>query len=145
MVYLIGEGKQTDRSPGHFHHSTESRPRLCGVLAMRRRGNLGLRATGDVRLKVLYTKSNDLREARARIRTISDEGLFLETRELFEVNALLDLDIHITEDIHVNILGVIIGSRPDEGIGVEFFPGSEEEALELKRKLGRWKERTLKN
>ncbi|RME03306.1 MAG: hypothetical protein D6805_06995 [Planctomycetota bacterium] len=81
---------------------------------------------GEVRVKILFTPSDNLKEVEARIGNVSSGGLFIRTDEEFEEGALADLDFKLPDKLPANTLGLIKWVKPG-GIGIEFFYATEEE------------------
>lgn len=93
---------------------------------------------GDVHVKVLFTKSNDLKSVKAKLKNAGLGGLFIETKDLFEEGALADLSMELADGSLANTLGLIRWIKPGKGIGIEFFYGSEEERDALERYIAAW-------
>lgn len=82
---------------------------------------------GDVKIKILFTPSESLKEVEGKIVNVSAGGLFIKTNEEFEEGALADLGFKLPDNLPANTLGLIKWTKPKEGIGIEFFYATEEE------------------
>ncbi len=96
---------------------------------------------GEVRLKVFFTRTDDVKEISARLRNVSPGGIFVETPEEIPPGLLADLDLRLDGAPLANTLGLVRWWKPGEGVGIEFFYGTEEEKEALDRYLAEWVER----
>jgi len=96
---------------------------------------------GEVVLKVLYTRSSDVKEVRARLKNAGTGGLFIETKEEIPEGALADLDLRLEGAPLANTLGLIRWHKPGEGVGIEFFYATDEERDALQEYLACWGKR----
>jgi hypothetical protein len=93
---------------------------------------------GDVELKVLFTRSNDVKAVKARLKNAGTGGLFVETKEEIPLGALADLNLKLEGGPLANTLGLIRYVRPGEGAGIEFFYATDEERDALETYLVLW-------
>jgi hypothetical protein len=93
---------------------------------------------GEVLLKVIFTKSADMKEVRARLVNAGTSGLYVETKEDLPPNALVDLNLKLDGRPLANTLGLVKWVKPGEGAGIEFFYATEEERDALERYLLEW-------
>jgi len=96
---------------------------------------------GDVTLKVLMTKTEDIQEVQARLINAGPGGLYIETADTLPEGALATLDIRLEGGSLANTLGLIKWVTPGKGGGIEFFYSTEEERDALLASLESWKER----
>lgn len=82
---------------------------------------------GNVRVKILFTPSEELKEVEAKIGNVSAGGLYIKTDEPLEEGALADLGFKLPDNLPANTLGLVKWSRPGKGVGIEFFYATEEE------------------
>lgn len=94
---------------------------------------------GEVDLRVLLTRSDDVREVKARLKNAGPGGLFVETKDEVPVGALADLNLRLEGGSLANTLGLIRYVRPGEGCGIEFFYATDEERLALESYLKNWR------
>lgn len=93
---------------------------------------------GEVVLKVLFTRSDDVLEVRGRLRNVGSGGLYVETDQEVPPGALADLDLRLEGRPLANTLGLIRWIKPGKGAGVEFFYATEEERVALESYLSDW-------
>jgi hypothetical protein len=109
------------------------------------RTNARYAVDGEVTLKVLMTKSDDVRSIRARVRDVGIGGLYVETDAEIPPGALADLDLRLDGRPLANTLGLVRWLRPGKGAGIEFFYATEEERDALRSYLEGWmRERVAK-
>ncbi|MBI4575444.1 MAG: PilZ domain-containing protein [Planctomycetes bacterium] len=102
------------------------------------RENERVEISGEVDIKILFTRSEQLREIKAQMKNISAGGLFAQTGEPVEEGALADLRFSVGEPAAgANPLGLVKWVEEGKGLGIEFFYGSEEEKEEIKSALRR--------
>ncbi|GIW72168.1 MAG: hypothetical protein KatS3mg102_1710 [Planctomycetota bacterium] len=100
---------------------------------------------GEVTLKVLMTRSEDVRSVRARLKNVGIGGLYVETDAEIPVGTLADLDLRLEGRPLANTLGLVRWLRPGQGLGIEFFYSTEEERDALRAYLEGWvRERGLR-
>jgi hypothetical protein len=92
---------------------------------------------GEVDLRVIFTKSADVMEVRARLKNVGTGGLYIETKEALPPGALADLNLKLEGKV-ANTLGLIRWLNPGEGAGIEFFYATEEERDALREHLIDW-------
>lgn len=94
---------------------------------------------GEVELKILFTRSDELKEVRGQLANISDGGVFVETKDPIEEGALADLKFKLEgQGRHAsNPLGLVRWVENGKGVGIEFFYGSEQEKEEIKAALAK--------
>ncbi|RME81548.1 MAG: hypothetical protein D6785_08870 [Planctomycetota bacterium] len=104
---------------------------------------------GEVKIKILFTPSENLKEVEAKIGNVSAGGLFIKTDEPFEEGALADLAFKLPDKLPANTLGLIKWAKPNEGIGIEFFYATEEEKQaiieSLRRAYGQEKQKSAQD
>lgn len=93
---------------------------------------------GEVELKVLFTKSHDVKAVKARLKNAGTGGLFVETKEEIPPGALTDLNLRLDGKPLANTLGIVRWYRAGEGAGIEFFYATEEERDALESYLLDW-------
>jgi hypothetical protein len=93
---------------------------------------------GEVRLKVFFTRTDDVREISARLKNVSPGGIFVETTEEIPPGVLADLDLRLEGAPLANTLGLVRWWKPGEGVGIEFFYATEEERDALDALLADW-------
>jgi hypothetical protein len=98
-------------------------------------------ADGEVRLKVFFTRTDDVKEVSARLKNVSPGGVFVETPEEIPPGMLADLDLKLEGAPLANTLGLIRWWRPGEGVGIEFFYATAEEKEALDAYLSAWSKR----
>ena len=102
------------------------------------RRNERFEVDGDVTLKVLMTRTDDVREVRARLVNAGAGGLFVRTDSDVPVGALAELDIQLDGRPLANTLGLVSWHQPGEGAGIEFFYTTDEERDAIVRYLEQW-------
>jgi hypothetical protein len=93
---------------------------------------------GEVQVRVLFTKTANLKEVRARLRNFGTGGIYVETSEEIPPGALADLDLKLEGRPLANTLGLVRWYRPGEGVGIEFLYGTDEERDALEAYLDEW-------
>ncbi len=106
-------------------------------MSSNRRENQRIEFQGNIKLRVLFTKSNQLKEIDANIVNVSEGGVYIETPEDLEEGALADLKFKLATSLRKNPLGLVKWVKPGKGVGIEFFYSSQEEKEEIKRELDR--------
>ena len=96
---------------------------------------------GEVELKVIFTRSDDVKEVKARLKNAGTGGLFVETKEEVPIGALADLNLRLEGGPLANTLGLIRYVRKGEGAGIEFFYATDEERDALQGYLDAWGKR----
>lgn len=109
-----------------------------GTVSVNERRSARYEVDGEVCLRVLFTRSNDIQEVKARVRNVGPGGLFVETTEPIDPGALTDLDLRLTGHPLANTMGIVKWIKPGEGAGIEFFYGTDEEKEALERYLLDW-------
>ena len=97
-------------------------------------------ADGEVRLRFLFTKNEDVEELRGELKDVSPGGLCVDPEGPVEVGALAELDLRLTGEPLKHTLGLVRWVDPDRGVGIEFFYGTDEEKRALEEYLSRWLE-----
>ena len=92
---------------------------------------------GEVELKILFTRSDELKEVHGQLSNISDGGVYIQTKDPIEEGALADLKFKIDGPGRKtnNPLGLVRWVENGKGVGIEFFYGSEQEKEEIKAAL----------
>ena len=93
---------------------------------------------GEVDLRVIFTRSDDVKEVKARLINAGPGGLYVETKDELPAGALADLDIHLEGANLANTMGLIRWRKPGEGAGIEFFYATEEERDALTAYIDGW-------
>lgn len=93
---------------------------------------------GEVDLRVLFTRSPDVKEVKAKLVNAGPGGLYVETREELPPGAIADLNIHLDGADLANTMGLVRWLRPGQGAGIEFFYATEEERDALMTYLNGW-------
>ncbi len=93
---------------------------------------------GEVEVKIIFTKSADVKEVKARLRNAGTGGLYVETQEELPAGALADLNLRLDGRPLANTLGLVRWMRPGEGAGIEFFYATDEERDALDAYLRDW-------
>ena len=96
---------------------------------------------GEVDLRVLFTRSPDVKEVKARLINAGNGGLFVETGEELPAGAIADLNIHLEGAELANTMGLVRWLKPGKGAGIEFFYATEEERDALVEYLTGWLQR----
>lgn len=121
------------------HGGERARARGSGEAALTEdRRSTRYEVEGDVCLRVLFTRSNDLKEVRGRLVNAGPGGLFIETADAIEPGALADLDLQLDGERLANTLGLVRWVKPGEGAGIEFFYGTDEEKAAIEGYLVGW-------
>jgi hypothetical protein len=93
---------------------------------------------GEVVLKVLFTRSDDVKEIRAKLVNFGPGGIFVETAEEVPPGALAELDLKLEGQPLANTMGLVRWLKPGRGVGLEFFYSTDEERDALERYLEEW-------
>jgi hypothetical protein len=93
---------------------------------------------GEVELRVMFTKSPDVLEVKARLKNAGTGGLYVELKDEIPAGALADLNLRLDGKPLANTLGLIRWLKPGEGAGIEFFYATEEERDALEGYLLDW-------
>src|SRR5438105_1040365 len=94
---------------------------LADVPGREDRRQIRYEVEGEVFLKVLFTKTADMKEVRARLRNVCAGGIYIETEETIPMGALADLELKLEGKPLANTLGLVRWFRPGEGVGIEFL------------------------
>ncbi|RME76155.1 MAG: PilZ domain-containing protein [Planctomycetota bacterium] len=97
-------------------------------------------ADGEVVLRVLLTRSDDIASIRARVRDVGLGGIYIETDADIPPGALADLELRLDGRCLANTLGLVRWLQPGKGAGIEFFYTTEQERDALRAYLEGWLE-----
>jgi hypothetical protein len=93
---------------------------------------------GEVELKVLFMRSEEMKEVRARLRNFGPGGIYAETEEDIPPGALAELNLKLEGRPLANTMGLVRWLRPGKGVGIEFFYSTDEEREALESYLSEW-------
>ncbi len=102
------------------------------------RANERFEVDGEVTLRVLMTRSDDVKQIRARVRDVGLGGIYVETDADIPPGALADLDLRLDGRPLANTMGLVRWLKPGKGAGIEFFYATDEERDALRAYLEGW-------
>lgn len=103
------------------------------------RGGERFDVQGEVTLRVYLTRTNDVREVRARLVNLGVGGLYVEALDnTLPIGALADLEIQLDGCLATTTLGLVRWYENGKGAGIEFFYSTDADRDALHHYLLEW-------
>jgi hypothetical protein len=93
---------------------------------------------GEVELKLLQMRSDEIKAVKARLRNFGPGGIYVETEEDVPPGALAELNLCLEGRPLANTMGLVRWLQPGKGLGIEFFYSTAEERDALEAYLADW-------